>query len=434
MNFLDGLSTSTPQAFQIFTTIWREAWFVLVPIALFYMFYWYWMEYMSGEFVKNIRWVNLAITVPPDNEQSPKVMEEFFNAIHSIQTNPNFLDKFWKGKVQEWFSLEIVGIDGNVMFIVRTPDYYKDLVEAHLYAQFPNVEVAEVEDYSRDIPTDFKKAGYDLFGCELVLTNKDFYPIRTYPNFEHQMTQRIIDPISTVAEVMNKLKAGEQLWVQITIRPVMTHWVEKGQEFVKELMGQEVKAPTPKVLEALSKAGEVASSPIIGGEASESFEEFPAAAFLMAPGERKVVENVERNISKLAFEFKSRVIYIGKKDVFKKPRFNSIIGAFKQFNSYDMNGFKPYKRTFTKVDYFFRDVRVAYRQRQLLKGYQFRSWVIGAAPKILTTESLASLFHIPDITVKAPRLPRTLAKKGSAPSNLPIADLPTGFAPEEEAA
>src|SRR3990167_2320403 len=420
MDFLQNLTTSTPRAFEIFFAVWREAWFVLVPAVLTYMLFWYWTEYMSGEFIRNIRWVNLAISVPPENEQSPKVMEEFFNAVHSIQKTPNFLDKLWKGQIQELLSLEIVGIDGNVRFIVRAPDYFKDLVDAHLYAEFPEVEIQEVDDYAQAIPDDFKKAGWDLFGAEMVLTNDDFYPIRTYPNFEHQMTQRIIDPIATIAEVMNKLKVGEQIWLQITIRPVMTKWPEKGKKFVEGLMGKEVKEPTPAILEALSKAGEITASPLVGGEAAEANEAFPAAAFLMAPGQRKVVENVERNIAKLAFEFKGRVIYIGRKEIFHKPRFNAIIGAFKQFNSYDMNGFKPYKRTFTKVDYFFKDIRVGWRQRKLLKGYKFRSWVIGAGPKILTSESLASIFHVPDITVKAPRLPRTLAKKGSAPANLPI--------------
>lgn len=391
------------------------------------MMYWYWLEYMAGEFIKSIKWINLSIDVPAENEQSPKVMEEFFTAIHSIQTKPNFLDRFWKGKLQEWFSVEIVGIDGQVKFIVRCPDYYKDLVEAHLFAQFPDVEVHLIEDYAQAIPDKFKEAGYDLFGAEMVLTNKDFYPIRTYPFFEHQLTQRIIDPVSTMAEVMNKLHKGEQIWIQFTIRPVMTDWAEKGREFAKKLMGQEVHVPNPAILEALGKAGDVASTVAgIGGESAGAEESLPTAAFLMAPGERKVVEAVERNVAKLAFEFKCRLVYIAQKPVFDKRRFNSTMGVFKQFNSYDMNGFKPYKRTFTKVEYFFPKPRVFARQRALLKGAKTRSWAIGTKPAILSTESLASIFHIPHLTVKAPSMTKTLSKKGSAPTNLPIADYGMG--------
>jgi hypothetical protein len=423
MEYLQALQQAPGGIIQVFSLVWREAWFIFVPAILIYMMYWYWMEYMSGEFVKEIPFVLLAFDTPTENEQSPKVMEEFFNAIHSIQTNPNFLDRFWKGKVQEWFSLELVGIDGHVRFIIRTPAYFKDLVEAHLYAQFPEVEIHEVDDYTEAIPDDFKKAGLDLFGTDMVLTNKDFYPIRTYPFFEHQMTQRIIDPISTVAEVMNKLKPGEQLWMQFQIRPVMTDWAHKGRDFAHELMGKEIKAPTPKLLEFAGKVGDVATSLTGFGGEGEGSEDFPAAAFLIPPGERKVIEGVERNVSKLAFEFKSRVLYVAQKPLFDKRRFNAIMGAFKQFNSYDMNGFKPYKRTITKVDYFLKDPRVAYRQRKLLKGYKKRTWVLGPEPKILTSESLASIFHIPHLTVKAPHITRTMAKKGSAPDNLPFVDL-----------
>ncbi len=430
MDILESIQIASGQTFQMISSVWREGWFVFVPAVLLYMTYWYWMEYMASQFIKDIKWVNLSFDVPAENEQSPKVMEEFFNAVHSIQAKPNFLDRFWKGKIQEWISIEIAGINGQATFIIRCPDYYKDLVEAHLFAQFPEVEVHQVEDYSQTVPDKFKEAGYDLFGAEMVLTNKDFYPIRTYPFFEHMLTQRIIDPISTLAEVMNKLRTGEQLWVQFTIRPVMTTWAEKGREFAKELMGQEPAVSNPAILEALGKAGDVAST--VAGITSEAGadENFPTGAFLMAPGERKVVEAVERNVSKLAFEFKCRLLYVAQKPVFDKRRFNATMGVFKQFNSYDMNGFKPYKRTFTKVEYFFPKPRVFARQKALLRGYKTRSWSVGTKPAILTTESLATIFHIPHLTVKAPSMTRTLSKKGSAPANLPIAEYGVGPVPQ----
>lgn len=422
MEFLESINLGLINAFDTFDVIWREGWFVFVPVVLFFMMTWYWKEYMTTQFILGINFINLEITVPAQNEQSPKVMEEFFNALHSIQTTPNFLDRFWKGKIQEWYSVEIIGIDGHVHFIIRTPDYFKDSVEAHLYAQFPDVEIREVEDYAQAFPDDFKKQGLDLFGADIVLTNEDFYPIKTYPNFEHQMTQRIIDPVATAAEVMNKLKPGEQIWLQFVIRPVMTDWPKEGQEFVKDLMGQAASQPSKPVVSALSKAGEFAST--ISGPAEAAEEAFPTSAFLMPPGERKVIENVERNVSKLAFQFKARLVYLGREELFDKNRFKAIMGVMKQFNTYDMNGFKPFKNTFTRVDYFFKNQRVLSRQKRLLKGYKIRSMVMGPGAKILTTESLASIFHIPDITVKAPLMERTLAKKGSAPPNLPIREMP----------
>jgi len=296
-----------------------------------------------------------------------------------------------------------------------------------LYAQFPDVEITEVPDHTQDIPDDFKKAGWDMFGSDMVLVNKDFYPIKTYPFFEHAMTKRIIDPIATMAEVFNKLKMGEQIWLQITIRPVMTGWSEKGRELARKLMGQHVgDSSNPAFLEAMARAGDAVGTAagIAAVEGAESADETPAA-LLMPPGERKVVEAIERNVSKQAFEFKCRMWYAGHKPTgnFDKRRFNAMMGAFKQFNSYDMNGFKPNKRTFTKIDFFFQKFRVYQRQRRLLKGFKSRSWAIGAEPKVMTSESLASMFHIPDISVKTPRVPRTTAKKGSAPSNLPVADL-----------
>lgn len=423
MPFIEALGKAPSQIIELFSVIWSNAWFIMVGAVLFYMVYWFWKEFQTGNFIKDVKFINLSIHVPPENEQSPKVMEEFFNAVHAMQTMPNFNDRFWKGKVQEWISVEIVGIDGKVNFIIRCPDYFKDLVEAHLYAQFPEVEIYQVEDYALAIPDNFKKAGWDLFGSDMILTNKDFYPIRTYPFFEHQMTKRIIDPISTIAEVMNKLKTGEQIWIQFVIRPVMTDWAKKGKDFAKKMMGQSIPASKSAFLDALARAREVAGE-VTGFEAggAESGDETPAA-LLMPPGERKVVEAIERNVSKVAFEFKARLVYLGKKEVFDKRRFNAIMGGFKQFGTYDMNGFKPNKSTITKVDFFFKNIRVPMRQRKLLRGYKLRHMQIGPKVANLTSESLASVFHIPDITVKAPTVPRTMAKKGSAPANLPLGDL-----------
>ncbi len=427
MDIFESIGPGFINALTVFNNVWHQGWFIFVPIVLFYMMAWYWKDYTIVQFVKNINFVNLEINIPAENEQSPKVMEEFFNALHSVQTNPNFLDRFWRGKIQEWYSLEIVGLGGAAHFIVRCPDYFKDSVEAHLYAQFPEIEITQVEDYAKDFPDDFYNKGLDLFGADIVLVKEDFYPIRTYPDFEHQMTQRIIDPISTAAEVMNKLRPDEQLWVQFIIRPVMTDWAEKGLEFAKNLMGQDTPKPNPAVLEALSKAGEFAGTVATGGATGENGdqENFPTSMFLMPPGQRRVVENVERNVSKLAFEFKARLLYVGSKETFDKNRFKGVMGAFKQFNSYDMNGFKPEMKTFTKVNYFFKNPRVKARKKILLDGYKHRSFVKGPKAQILTTEALASVFHIPDITVKAPSIERTLAKKGSAPSNLPLSEIPS---------
>jgi hypothetical protein len=39
---------------------------------------------------------------------------------------------------------------------------------------------------------------------------------------------------------------------------------------------------------------------------------------------------------------------------------------------------------------------------------------------VMSTEELATVFHFPDMNVLAPSLTRVEAKRGGAPSNLPI--------------
>jgi len=53
-----------------------------------------------------------------------------------------------------------------------------------------------------------------------------------------------------------------------------------------------------------------------------------------------------------------------------------------------------------------------------LQDYRDRSFATGKF--VFNSEELATVFHFPDMSVKAPNLIRIEAKKGEAPPNLPI--------------
>ena len=53
----------------------------------------------------------------------------------------------------------------------------------------------------------------------------------------------------------------------------------------------------------------------------------------------------------------------------------------------------------------------------------------GAPSFILNVEELATIFHFPMATVKAPLLKKTEAKRGEAPFSLPVSPLESEFIP-----
>jgi len=126
-------------------------------------------------------------------------------------------------------SLEIVSIGGYTQFIIRVPITHKDIVEAAIYAQYPKAEISEVEDYAeRHKGLTFPSEERDLWGTEFVCGKPSPYPIRTYPSFEHTLTQQFADPMAQILEVFNKINKDEELWMQIIITPIKEGWKKKG--------------------------------------------------------------------------------------------------------------------------------------------------------------------------------------------------------------
>ena len=93
-------------------------------------------------------------------------------------------EKYYKGHYQRWFSFEIVSIDGYIQFIIRTEKKFRDLVESAIYAQYPEAEITEVDDYTKGFPDTFPNDTHDLWGTEWTLVEDNEYPIRTYQDFE----------------------------------------------------------------------------------------------------------------------------------------------------------------------------------------------------------------------------------------------------------
>jgi len=80
-----------------------------------------------------------------------------------------------------------------------------------------------------------------------------------------------------------------------------------------------------------------------GAEAPESL------MLYLSPGEREVVEAVEKNIAKPGFEVKIRWTYIAKRDKFFKPRgVSGVMGIFSQFKTVNLNSFIPDSRQWSK--------------------------------------------------------------------------------------
>jgi len=400
-----------------------------------------WVQWRKNKFAATIETCLLAVDVPRQNEQTAKAVEHIFSNMAGAYSGLDRFEKYWLGKFQPTFSFEIASIGGYVQFVVHTWVKHRDLVEAAIYAQYPDAEITEIADYTGGIPKKYPDPEWNVFGSEFVLKRPNHMPIRTYFQFEHTSAEVAFkDPISSLLEVMSSLKTGEQLWFQILITPTDSDWIKDGLREVDKMMG---KKPAPKkslIDDALwLPAGVLREVGGILGGAEGGTEEKKKDDFRMmnmSPGERGVVEAIQMKLSKIGFETKIRVVYSGRHNIFSKKRFTAIKGALAQFSALNMNEFKGYGKVTPKNDYFYQRWSEGEKKTSIVRNFRNRSDHRGATAYILNTEELATLYHYPMLDVKTPLLKKTDAKRAEPPAGLPMmGDVGEGYfkaIPQEE--
>ena len=139
-------------------------WLFFGTVFLGYLAFIFWVDYVKQNFISGITFVLLEIVPPREVLRSPQAMELFFtNALYHFG-NKRMLQRYWKGEVPFWFSLEIVSIDGQVHFYICAPSRVQGLLETQMYAQYPQAQVKVVEDYTLAVDEISKKSDWTLCG------------------------------------------------------------------------------------------------------------------------------------------------------------------------------------------------------------------------------------------------------------------------------
>lgn len=406
-------------------------WWLWDFFVLFFVARSLWLAYVQEHYRRSIKWVLLELHIPREIRRTPRAMEQVFMTMHSVGNSASdYQEKYWDGEITMWFSCEAVSFGGEVHFYVRVPQIRRNHIEAALYAQYPEVEVTDADDYIYRLPNTYpelEKAGYKLFGNELILSNKDVYPITTYTEFEATQEEKELDPVAALLETLARIKPQEHIWMQILVRPLRDHhigeWHKAGEKEIEKIQHESGKR---KVF-------------------SPQFGEFTMID--RSPGDVEEMKAIERTISKPGFETLIRYMYMAPGDLFSSSfGRRSILSAMNQYASETYNKFKHNTVAWTLAKiwywpYIFPGHRAFWRKVRMWENFRMRkmhpdtvtdtilhmrlfNW--GFAPRrtshmVLNAEELATIFHLPTIAVlTGPLIKRVEAKKGGPPVGLPI--------------
>lgn len=416
----------------------------LIPLAGTILLGWiawqFWLHYIQQDFISGIDFVLLEIIPPRDVLRSPKAMELFItNALYHMSMKGG-KEEYWQGAVWFWFSLEIVSLEGQVHFYIRTPTRVRSLIETQMYAQYPQSQIRVVEDYTLAVDEISPQSAWNGWGCEFKLERPEAYPIKTYVDYgldKDPKEEFKVDPISPVIELFGSLQKGEQMWMQIIVTPSKKTWHTHGTWFHQHDWVEESMVQLKKMLLPYTGVRELADQP---GKFSR---EIRAPGFLDA-----TVKAMSVKTTKVGFDTGIRVFYTAPKENFNIQNRRNLRLVFRQYAKPDCN--QLMRCNSTQADAFggvftISPKTVMVLANRMLKDFRERNFFHSAMREhvfntrtipwplsslfypvsfhqhtfVLNVEEIATMWHFPGQILKVPTLERIESKEASPPTNLP---------------
>ncbi len=361
-------------------------WYILFPLVLI-LAYLTWRNYRKIDIIRDVIESDLLVLeIPKANDKSELAAEQLFASLHGIFRDKEEL-KLNRG-VQEHLSFEIASVNGQIRFYAWVPRTLRSFVEGQIYSQYPTVQIHEAEeDYVAH-----EGQHSVVYSSEITLTDNEMLPIKTFQNFE-------VDPLAGITGTLAKLESsGEEVWIQVLARPIADDWHKRSDSWVAgvkkgksaSLLSGNTFSWFTSLVEALWKPPEEGKS--AGSSAPE-----------LSDRNKTRIAEAEKKATKLGYEVKIRLAYLGDSTTNARLRMQAIVGTFKQYNSTNLNGFKTSSASFAKEDL------ARYRNRAFNdRGY------------ILNIEELASVFHLPHTNVETPNIVWASSKTAEPPAKLPI--------------
>lgn len=290
----------------------------------------------------------MLVRIPQEIEKRVLAFEQLLVNIHEILHHHTF-------------TFEMTSYNQHIYFFTCIERNLKELIEGQIYAQYPFAEIEEVSDY---VLPDAASKGFA--GTELELLRSDIIPIKTFKEFES-------DSLSGIFSVMTKAEEDEQIWIQFFIEPVADNWA------LNFLRSWKMKFNNIKLYFRFKNYFKLKTAKAMREMEKEAYR-------------HKAEHHMYRTGIRLG--------YLAPTKEKASQKLNVLVKAFLQFNTIDLNGFKP-----TRI----------VRLQNFVKNFQER-----LAPKgfLLSSLELASVFHFPHPD-DVPHIVHVLAKKSEPPRDLP---------------
>jgi hypothetical protein len=331
-----------------------------------------------------------------DFKESIGIGAQLFDSLHSIYRGD------WKNKYtgEEFLSLEYVVIEDQIYFYFVVPAELAGLVEKQITGFYPDAYVEQVDEFN------IFRENSKIAAKALTLKKHYMYPVRSFKLLSS-------DPLNNLTNALSKLNFEDGAVIQIMIRPT-DKWQKEGREEAKNRLNNKPKKK-PISLNPLKLLAAFINFFSTAAPAKKDAPE-PNRNTPLAEEEIKALE--EKNTAK-GYETIIRIICSSENEREAKSNLTNIVSTFAQFSSPTSNSFgsvKHYEEENIVKDYILRKFDYPFRQK------------LSKKISILSSEELASLFHLPNIRFNhTPGIHWQNYKIAQAPKNMPKEGLLLGY-------
>ncbi len=302
----------------------------------------------------------------------------------------------------ERFSLEIVCVDQVIKFWIACSHEAAHILERQVVAIYPKAHITRLN------KMDFFKEKTVAYSQEMTLLNRFDLPFKTY-----KLTDG--DPLNTITNAMSGLSLDESVGIQLVLVPVKDGWQRNPRQLAGKIQQgfnpNEVMNPSPwkglftvlgQVAKALKPAKDDKNKDGIDDREQNLDLSGRRQSIQLTPQQQEIIKKLEEKSGRSGFYFSLRIVGSALTMQRAKQVVNNVIPAFQVFDIKPFNGI----------------IRKNTNQKQSILNFLLRSPNFGDK-KILNTEEINSLWHLPNYLTQTPNIKWLLARRPAIPLEIP---------------
>ena len=343
------------------------------------------------------------ITKPDEWRDEITSMEQFLGSLSNLKHGFSWMQRMLYHTPQIVFEIANPSTSEEILFYMSVPKKFRESIEKQVHSFFQNASVEKITDYTIFSPQSFTTVS--------TLQLKSIYalPIKTYKSLD-------VDPLNEISNSLSKLDMIEEgAALQIVLVPAGTEWRKLGKKIAHKMQqGKQLKHAHQSLMSEIG--GEITKSIFQTVFSSSKKDNINAneKVIQLTPEEQELVKSIDAKASKSAFKVNIRLVTSAASQFRADEILGHMENAFSQFENHGVNHFKINNR---KKGRFLREV---------VYDYIFRNFDEDNA-MILSTEEIASVFHLPISTTETPKIKWLKAGAAAPPVNIPQDGILLGY-------